>query len=76
MPKTGTIGEMINFYFIFVFSAPYEPFIPLTGIDSKLFFDNNKCNDALMTYRKQIKQAIGRIQDTPQIHQLPLNIET
>ena len=28
MPWTGTIGDLVNFYFVFVFSAPYESFIP------------------------------------------------
>jgi len=38
LPNTGTISEAVNFYFTFVFSPPYEPFIPLTGVDTALFF--------------------------------------
>ena len=38
LPNTETIGEAFNFYFTFVFSPPYEPFIPLSGVDTDLFF--------------------------------------
>jgi hypothetical protein len=38
LPNAETIGEAVNFYFIFVFSPPYEPFIPLDGADTNLFF--------------------------------------
>ena len=34
LPTTGTIGDMVTFYFTFAFSIPYEPFIPLEGIDA------------------------------------------
>lgn len=78
LPKTGTIGKMIDFYFIFVYSAPHKPFIPLTGLKSDFFFDENypKCNGALETFRRKIQNEIGKIQKTPQIHQWPLNVET
>ena len=32
LPKTDTIGQSLNFYFIFAFSPPYESFIPLGGV--------------------------------------------
>jgi hypothetical protein len=38
LPNTQTIGEAVNFYFTFVFSPPYEQFIPLGGADTELFF--------------------------------------
>jgi hypothetical protein len=38
MPETGTIGEMMAFYFIFLFSSRYVPIIPKEGVKAKLFF--------------------------------------
>lgn len=78
LPKTGTIGKMLDFYFIFVFSAPYEPFIPLDGVESDLFFANpdDQRNQALIAYRKQVIELMESLQHNPQIHQWPLNVET
>jgi hypothetical protein len=81
LPKTGTIGKMVNFYFTFVFSPPYVPFIPLAGVDSNLFFPNglnDPRNVALVGRRNAL---ISFIEDeyepnAPQITQWPLNIET
>lgn len=77
LPKTGLIGRMLNFYFVFVFSAPYDPFIPIEGVDHGLFFEdaNDERNKALITYRQEIIQMINSLQDDPQIHQWPMNIE-
>jgi hypothetical protein len=77
MPKTGTIAGMINFLFTFAFSPPYEPLVPLTGIDSNLYLEDPACNQALIGYRQSIIDAVEAIQpETPQIYQWPLNIET
>ena len=82
LPKTGTIGEMLNFYFTFAFSVPYEPFIPLEGIDdpSKLFYGehvNDPSNQALIAFRKEILAIMLTLDpDIPQVFQWPLNIET
>lgn len=81
MPKTGTIGEMISFIYIFVFSSPYKPFIPLGGIDTELFSPpvmTNPCNQALKEFREVIAEVIGMRYGTraPQLFQWPLNIET
>jgi len=69
---------MISFYFTFIFSAPYEPLIPLDGEDSALFFPepNDPRNQALINYRERVMAFINSFQDTPQIYQWPLNIET
>ncbi len=40
LPKTGTIGMMMNFYFTFADSTPYESLIPVDGIDQHLHFSN------------------------------------
>lgn len=77
MPRTGTIGLMLNFLFTFAFSPPYEPLVPFTGIDSNLYLDDPVCNQALKDYRQSIIDAVEAIQpETPQIYQWPLNIET
>jgi hypothetical protein len=78
LPKTGTIGLQLNFYFVFIFSAPYEPFIPLDGVDSNLYFENrnDERNQALIAYRKSVIEVIEELQESAQIHQWPLNIET
>lgn len=89
LPKTGTIGEMITFYYTFVDSAPYEPIIPLTGVDENLFFEGGieaPMNHALMVFRKKLidfmanyarKNKIPYVRaNAAQIHQWPMNIET
>ncbi|MEM6320482.1 MAG: hypothetical protein AAF960_22625, partial [Bacteroidota bacterium] len=40
LPKTGTIGKMLDFYFTFADSAPYTPLVPVDGIDQHLHFSN------------------------------------
>ncbi len=82
LPKTGTIGEMLTFYFTFAFSVPYEPFIPLEGIDDKttLFYGEDvldPSNQALVAFRKRILAILLEIEPSvPQVFQWPLNIET
>ncbi|MDY8138567.1 lipoxygenase family protein [Aquimarina sp. 2201CG5-10] len=89
LPNTGTIGEMITFYYTFVNSAPYEPLIPVTGADEDLFFSGGGTdarNIALADFRNKLTSFIkqytieNKIPDLPpnmpQIHQWPMNIET
>lgn len=89
LPNTGTIGEMITFYFTFVNSAPYEPIIPLSGIEEELFFTgglDNPINTALVVFRNKLVAFMkeyserNKIQNSPsnevQIHQWPMSIET
>lgn len=88
LPNTGTIGEMITFYFTFIYSAPYDSLIPIQGADSNLFFphDNDPRNAALIRFRNQMAQFIDRytqenaipnvLPAVGQIHQWPLTIET
>ena len=79
LPRTGTLGEMMNFYSIFSFSVPYVPFIPLAGIDEDLFFDagSTATNAALVEYRRKILGFIEKLDDgTLQRFQWPLNVET
>jgi len=40
LPRTGTIGTMLHFYFTFWASTPYVPFVPIGGVDRELFFDD------------------------------------
>jgi len=80
LPNTETIGEAVNFYFTFVFSPPYEPLIPLGGIEEDLFFPNgtqDPRNQALIQFRSDMLTLIqGYDPETPQRFQWPLSIET
>ena len=81
LPKTGTIGKMVNFYFTFVFSQPYEPFIPAGGVESDLFFPTglgDPRNAALVTRRKKLIAFIEQQYEPtdPQVGQWPMSIET
>ncbi len=80
LPNTETIGEAVNFYFIFVFSPPYEQFIPLSGADTELFFPGGASdprNQALIALRNGLATFINDYEPgTPQRFQWPRNIET
>lgn len=80
LPKTGTIGEMMTFYFTFAFSAPYVPFLPLAGNNTELIFGDDPTeprNAALIAFRGYIHDFItGYDAPTPQYYQWPRNIET
>ncbi len=80
LPNTGTIGSMMTFYYIFIFSAPYEPLLPLYGNDTDLYFDvkDDLRNKALEIFREKIGNFIVDYSDEngPLIHQWPASIET
>jgi hypothetical protein len=80
LPSTETIGEALNFYSIFVFSPPYESNIPLTGVETELFFQGGPSearNQALVKLRRDLVAFINALQPTtPQHFQWPRNIET
>ena len=84
LPVTGTIGEMVRFYYTFSFSRPYESFIPEYGVESNLFFPNGLSdprNVALVQYRRQIQELIDQLSkvsppNESQRYQWPLSIET
>lgn len=82
LPRTGTIGQMVLFYFTFAFSSPYIPFLPPRGLDDDLFFDGglrSPKNQALIRLREKIQAFIAKYQQgtqNPQFQQWPLNIET
>jgi hypothetical protein len=80
LPNVDTISQAITFYFTFTFSTPYEPFIPLQGANTSLFFPNgsrDRRNQALITLRNGIAAFIDEYQPgNPQRFQWPLNIET
>jgi hypothetical protein len=63
-----------------LFSPPYEPLIPLGGVDANLFFTNglqDPRNQALIRFRSDMLALIHEYDvDTPQRFQWPLNIET
>ncbi len=80
LPNTGTIGSMMTFYYIFIFSTPYEPLLPLFGNDTDLYFSdpNDPRNIALEAFRKAIGSFIidHSGENAPLIHQWPASIET
>lgn len=80
LPNTQTISAAVSFYFTFAFSTPYEPFIPLGGVDANLFFPHGRQarrNQALIDLRNGLAAFIDDYQpDAPQRFQWPLNIET
>jgi len=80
LPKTGTIGLMIRFFSIFIYSVPYVPIIPEGGVESDLYFSPNpqdSRNRALVEFRQAVQSLMHRWQpDRDQTHQWPRNIET
>ena len=88
LPKTGAIGEMIAFYYIFTFSAPYDSLIPVEGLNADLPFSDlqDARNAALVQFRKDIatfidkfvaeSQLPGYPADAPQYQQWSANVET
>ena len=76
LPNAGTLGQLISFYDIFAFSAPYVPMIPYQGPDDELFFQHPKANEALIEFRTQVADIIRILQpDWIQTGQWPRNIE-
>ena len=57
LPRTGSIGEMNNFYFTFIYSSPYESFIPIDGVDADLPFKHEK---AKARGGEEEREMIGR----------------
>ena len=80
LPKTGTLGRMVIFYYIFVNSISYERFLPSGGVETNLFFPGGAAeprNAALIAYRNAMAGFIERFDPaSPQPEQWPLNIET
>jgi hypothetical protein len=77
LPRTGTIGSMVHFFFTFWASTPYVPFVPIGGVDHELFFEDAVSNEALIELRRFIVDFIEHFEpDSPQIWQWERNIET
>ncbi|MDG1333808.1 MAG: lipoxygenase family protein [Crocinitomicaceae bacterium] len=79
LPNTGTIGEMMTFYFIFTYSVPYNPLIPLFGVREDLYFDDptDPRNLALIAFREGVQDFIEKYDpEAPMTHQWPASIET
>jgi hypothetical protein len=60
LPHTGTLGGMTNFYYVFIFSVPYVPLIPLDGVRADPQFSDPVCNEALFKYRENMVSLIDR----------------
>jgi hypothetical protein len=80
LPTTDTIGKYIDFLYIFIYSQPYERFVPEGGVDEDLFFPggvSDPRNAALVRYRLDILNFVSRFDPTSvRASQWPLNIET
>ncbi|MFL5861002.1 MAG: lipoxygenase family protein [Solirubrobacteraceae bacterium] len=80
LPRTDTISSAVTFYFTFTFSTPYEPYIPLGGVKSELFFPGGPTsvrNRALIELRNGLAAFMDDYQpDMNQRFQWPRNIET
>ncbi len=80
LPAVTTIGQAVSFYFTFAFSTPYEPMIPLGGINSELLFargPRDRRNRALVEFRSGLVAFMNQYQPgAPQTFQWPRNIET
>lgn len=80
LPRTGTIGQMVIFYFTFAFSSPYVPMLPRRGNHTDLYYDGgvrDPRNQALIRLREAIAAFIAKYQpEGPQYQQWPRNIET
>ncbi len=80
LPKTGTIGLMIRFYSIFIYSAPYVPLLPEGGVETELYFaadPGDPRNRALVEFRRSVLGLMQRWQpERDQGQQWPRNIET
>jgi hypothetical protein len=85
LPNTGTIGEMLDFYFAFAFSKPYKPLIPpRPGQD--LYFSGGPSeprNAALLRFRQEMEDFIKseykwwkKDRFSSEVQQWPRNIET
>lgn len=80
MPNAGTIGGMVNFYYVFSYSVPYTPLIPNGGVTDDLYFPGgleDPRNQALVKFRTAVMEfARGYDPDCPQWPQWPRNVET
>jgi hypothetical protein len=87
LPNTGTMGELANFLFTFVYSPPYVPFVPLDDRAPLPFTGPQPivaaCDAALLAFRGAVMAVLDRyaaIAGVPglpaQVHQWELNIET
>jgi len=79
LPNTGTIGEMMTFYYIFTYSAPKDQLLPLYGNDTSLYFDdpNDARNAALVTFRNGVEKFLNEYKGGNNLkHQWPSSIET
>jgi len=81
LPQTRTMGEQLRFYYVFVFSPPYVPLIPLLGVANDLPFPGgleDERNKALIEFRNQMIAFIHAYDPwvPEQVGQWELNIET
>jgi len=80
LPTTDTIGKYVDFLYFFIYSEPYERFVPDDGIGEDLFFPGglfDPRNEALVRYRLDILGLASRFDPSSiRASQWPSNIET
>jgi hypothetical protein len=80
LPTTDTIGKYVDFLYFFIYSEPYERFVPDQGIARDLFFPgglDDPRNKALIRYRLDILNLASRFDPSSvRASQWPANIET
>ena len=67
LPTTDTLGKYVDFLYFFIYSEPYERFVPDDGIDRELFFPGGLAdprNDALVRYRLDILSIAAHFDPT------------
>lgn len=80
LPTTDTLGKYVDFLYFFIYSRPYERFVPDEGVDRELFFPGGLTdprNAALVRYRLDILAFADRFDPVSvRASQWPRNIET
>jgi hypothetical protein len=81
LPWTNTMGAQLSFYYIFVFSPPYVPLIPLVGLANDLPFPGgleDRRNTAMVEFRQKMIAFIHDYDPAvpEQVEQWELCIET
>lgn len=81
LPWTNTMGAQLSFYYIFVFSPPYAPLIPLVGLAKDLPFPGgpqDSRNQAVVRFRNDMMNFIHDYEPRvpEQVEQWEANIET
>ena len=80
LPNTGAIGDLVSFFYVFIYAKPYTRLIPKGGVTANLFFGGGQSdprNQALIHYRSTMVGFINTYtNDATQVSQWPIDVET